>query len=188
MIIVGIDPGLTGAFAFYNTESKAIFHTFSMPTDTLAKGKGTRREISWPVAYHWITLSLAKTISTVERAFIERVSSSPQMGVTSAFNFGRTYGGLESLIAALHWPAEFVTPAKWKKSLAVPADKDDARHRASQLMPRCVEHWTPQRGVMTKEQAGGRAEASLLCIYGEHWLAERGLLHREKPQRKRFVG
>jgi crossover junction endodeoxyribonuclease RuvC len=88
------------------------------------------------------------------------------LGVTSAFQFGRGYGAVEGVIAALGWPVEYVTPQKWKNALNVPTEKDDARARACQLLPLDAEHWTPRRGVFDKDQASGRAEAALIALYG----------------------
>lgn len=98
--------------------------------------------------------------------FIERVGATPQMGVTSAFKFGRGYGQVEGVIAALKWPIEYVAPAKWKRALCVPAEKDDARARACQLFPKDADRWTPCRGRLTKDQANGCAEAALIAAYG----------------------
>lgn len=186
MIIVGADPGVTGAFAFYEVETRSIRDAFSMPTDVIAKGKGTRRDINWPMVVHMLRLATS-SMSTdwPERVFVERVSSSPQMGVTSSFNFGRSFGGLEALIPALGWTAEYVTPKQWKKALKVPAEKDDAVHRASVLMPRDVQFWTVQKGL-TKELASGRAEAAMIALYGYQLLAERGQL-MPKPTRRRLA-
>lgn len=177
MIICGIDPGLDGAFAFYNTEALRVESAFSMPTMTLAKGKGTRREISW----RSVVLLLEKFSYPIDYTFVERVASSPQQGVTSAFNFGRGYGGIECLVACMQWPVEFIIPGKWKKALAVPAEKDDAVRRADQLMPGSAHWWQVKRGEITKAAACGIAEASLIAYYGMTFLAERGLLPRTPP-------
>lgn len=91
---------------------------------------------------------------------------SREKAVTSAFQFGRGYGMIEGIVAALGWPIEYVTPQKWKKALGVPADKDDARARACQMMPQDSHLWTPQRGVFDKQQASGRADAALICLFG----------------------
>lgn len=163
-MIAGIDPGLDGALAFLDPQSCRIVAMIGMPALKLAKGKGMRRQIS--------PQSLAVLIEdhilglTINKVYIERVSSSPQMGVTSAFQFGRGFGVVEGIIAALGWPVEYVTPAKWKRAMAVPAAKDDARMRACQLLPKDAELWTPRRGFATEAQCSGRAEAALIALYG----------------------
>lgn len=186
MLIVGTDPGLDGAFAFYSTESRRIVAAFSMPILTLERHKsstrkaGTKREISLSQLVYKIDEALDGM--PVTQAFLERVQSSPEQGRASAFNFGDGYGAIKGVIAERRWPLELVTPGKWKKALAVPADKDDAVNRACQLMPADVGFWTVERGLITKAQASGRAEAALLCKYGEIWLSEHG--QKTKPKRR----
>lgn len=46
-------------------------------------------------------------------AFLEKVNSSPAMGVTSAFNFGKGVGWVEALLTSRQIPYECVSPQKW---------------------------------------------------------------------------
>src|SRR5713226_4155630 len=163
MLICGVDPGLDGALAFLDTATTRIIAMISMPTLTLRKGKGSKREISSRTLV--VELERAQ-LGSVAHVFLEKVSSSPQMGNASAFKFGRGYGIIEGVTAVLGWPVEDVSPNKWKKALAVPAGKDDARARACQLMQLDAEQWTPRRGIMNAAQASGRAEAALIGLYG----------------------
>ncbi len=162
-LILGIDPGLNGALAVLDPASLRIVAMLGMPAMRLGKAKGSKLEVS---ARTLVVMIEREALPAVANVFLERVSSSPQMGVTSAFQFGRGYGVIEGVIAALGWPIEYVTPAKWKKALRVPAEKDDARARACEIMPRDSELWTPRRGVMNQKQASGRAEAALIAMYG----------------------
>jgi crossover junction endodeoxyribonuclease RuvC len=166
MLVAGVDPGIRGAVVIYDMETQRVVSSILMPTLELAKAKGTK---------HWISLPTLRSLLSgfhPRYAFVENVASSPQMGVTSAFSFGRSFGGAEGVIAGLGWPYELVAPQRWKKALAVPKDKDDARNRACQLLPHDIHHWTPKRGELTSEQAGGVAEAALIAVYGAIWFAE----------------
>ena len=174
MIVAGVDPGLTGAFAFLDTTTSQVAAAFPMPVLSLSKGKGTKREISFPMLVQTIDDTLG--INSLGYVFVEAVTSSPQQGVTSAFNFGVGYGGLKGIIAARRWPVEYVTPAKWKRTLSVPADKEAAIQRACNIMPAGVHFWTPRRGHLTKDQACGVAEAALVGFFGIQWLQEHRLL------------
>ena len=91
--------------------------------------------------------------------YLEEVNAMPSDGVTGAFSFGQGYGILHGIIATLQIPITLVRPAVWKKSMKAPADKDGARIRASQLMPRISDQWK-------KKSEDGKAEASLLALYG----------------------
>jgi crossover junction endodeoxyribonuclease RuvC len=66
-------------------------------------------------------------------------------------------------LAALGVPMSFVAPATWKRALQVPAAKDGARARASQLLPAAAGHWP-----LVKHD--GRAEAALIALYGLRFL------------------
>jgi crossover junction endodeoxyribonuclease RuvC len=92
-------------------------------------------------------------------AFVERVASRPGAGVAGMFNFGRGYGQIEGLLAALEIPVTLVTPQVWKRSLSVPADKSAARARAAQL-------WPGLAGTFARVKDDGRAEAALIALYG----------------------
>src|SRR6266702_1301058 len=110
MLIGGCDPGLTGALAFYDSDDNSIIAMIGMPTMRLAKAKGSRQEISASTLVTLIWQEVGGLRPLVRQVFIERVSASPQMGVTSSFHFGRGYGLIEGIIAAVEWPIEYVTP------------------------------------------------------------------------------
>jgi crossover junction endodeoxyribonuclease RuvC len=75
------------------------------------------------------------------------------------FNFGRDYGQILGVLAALEIPVTLVTPAKWKSTLRIPADKSAARARAAQL-------WPGLAGTFARARDDGRAEAALIGFYG----------------------
>jgi len=82
------------------------------------------------------------------------------------FNFGRATGILEGLIIAQFWPLESVMRHHWKREMRCPKDKDGARARASQLLPKHAHNWPLKKH-------DGRAEAALIALY-----AERRFQHR----------
>lgn len=55
--------------------------------------------------------------------YLEEVHSSPQMGVTSSFTFGRGYGLLRGIIQTLGIKLIDVTPQKWMKAIGVTGKK-----------------------------------------------------------------
>lgn len=154
---LGIDPGLSGAFAFYEPEQNALIR-FDMPTHTVEKNGKARRE---PDALGLYT-SIDLTLDVLPRGtivVIERVGPMPTDGARQAFNFGRTYGTILGVLAGFKLRTEFVTPQTWKKKLNVPAEKDGSRARASQLLPAHAGHWQ-------RVKDDGRAEAAMIAFYG----------------------
>jgi hypothetical protein len=156
-MILGIDPGLSGALAFYDQDGFAIF---DMPTFEVVTNSSKRR-----------TLDLANLKAILKKidpcavlcAVLEDVHSMPKQGVASSFTFGRVVGALEGVLAALEIPVTRVAPHVWKRRLQCTHDKDATRRRASELMPRHAHLWPLKKH-------DGRAEAALIAYYGAHYL------------------
>lgn len=152
--ILGIDPGLSGAFAFLDVEAATV-RIADMPYFEYETTK-TRKKID---AY-----SIVQEFDRQEfhHVYMEEVFSSPQMGVTSAFNFGNGKGIIEGIVAQRGIPLTPVKPARWKKDMKVPADKRAAVQRAVQLIPGAASLFKGPKGGLLD----GRAEAALLALYG----------------------
>ena len=119
MIYIGIDPGKSGSIAFVCEES-----AWTIPTSS------TDRDLIDAIVD-------ADCEDKIAFALIEQVSSSPQMGVVSAFTFGRSYGSLEMLLSACNVPFERITPAKWQDAMKcrTGGDKNISKRRAQELFP-----------------------------------------------------
>ncbi len=143
-IIMGIDPGISGAIAFYYTDVSRV-----AVADVPVIGK----EIN--------TAVLAQMVRTNQPDFavIEEVHAMPKQGVTSVFNFGRSYGDVRGVVCALGVRLYFVTPQKWKKHFGLSADKEQSRLRALRMFPANAESFK-----LKKHE--GRAEAALIALYG----------------------
>jgi crossover junction endodeoxyribonuclease RuvC len=152
-LILGVDPGLSGALALYDVQGQLLAEVFDMPT--VDAGVGSKRVVD-ESTLAWRIDACAKRI---KHAFVEKVGAMPGQGVTSMFSFGCSYGIVRGIIAANFIPITLVTPQSWKKALGVPASKDGARARASQLLPAASPNWS-------RVKDDGRAEASLIALYG----------------------
>jgi crossover junction endodeoxyribonuclease RuvC len=152
-LVLGVDPGLSGALALYDYITSSVEEVFDMPT--IDAGVGSKRVVD-ESTLAWRIDALAKRI---KHAFVEKVGAMPGQGVTSMFSFGTSYGIVRGVIAANFIPITLVTPQTWKKALGVPAAKDGARARASQLLP-------ASSGLWCRVKDDGRAEASLIALYG----------------------
>ena len=153
-VIVGIDPGNSGAIAFLDVDACTI-EIMDMPTFTY---ETTKKRVTID-PYAIVTYMQQYTLSHV---YMEEVFSSPQMGVVSSFNFGEGKGMIKGVVAALGIPISQVKPARWKKDMKVPADKRAAVMRASQLFPGAAPRFKGPRGGVFD----GRAESALLALYG----------------------
>jgi crossover junction endodeoxyribonuclease RuvC len=89
-------------------------------------------------------------------AVIEGVHSMPGQGVSTTFKFGRAFGTVEGVMAAMLVPSELISPAVWKRRLGVTRDKASSRALASRL-------WPANRDLFARVKDDGRAEAALIA-------------------------
>jgi Holliday junction resolvasome RuvABC endonuclease subunit len=150
--ILGIDPGISGAIAFYFPDVRDRVLAEDMPTVAGNVDAAT---------LHERLKQLAPTV-----AVIEMVASRPGQGVASVFKFGRAYGTAIGVVQALGVQLHFVTPGKWKKHFNLPADKEKARELALRMFSQSPEHFA-------RKKDDGRAEAALLALYGAETILTR---------------
>ena len=132
MLIIGIDPGISGSICFF--EDGKIIDVIDMPTMT--DGKKNKRQVNGAQIYNEISARVKKTEKQNVRVIIEQVSAMPGQGVTSMFNFGQSFGILKGICSAMQLPMYFVRPAKWKKYFnLINSEKDASRTRAIEIFP-----------------------------------------------------
>ena len=119
---IGIDPGKSGGISWILGDDRS--------TATAAKMPPTDVELLE------LFYKLAE-IGNPATAIIERVFSSPQMGVKSAFNFGASKGRLMMALAAAAISYDEVSPQKWQRELGClsKGDKNVTKAKAEQLFP-----------------------------------------------------
>ena len=130
MIVVGIDPGLSGAIAIL--ENNKVLNIFDMPV--MAEGKKNKRQLN---SAQLVRIIKDCTKPDVEIAVVvEQVNAMPGQGVTSMFNFGQTFGAIKGVCAALELPIFFVRPSKWKKHFElINSSKDSSRTKVIEMYP-----------------------------------------------------
>jgi crossover junction endodeoxyribonuclease RuvC len=152
MVILGIDPGASGALVFLDSETQRLT-VYDMPVVEVKRGTGIKRHVSAQL--------LAAVFADIQpdAAFLEQVGAMPGQGVSSMFAFGRAAGVVEGVIAAIGIPLNFVTPQTWQKAMAVRGGKDGSRMRAAELFPK-------QADQFKRVKDDGRADATLIAAYG----------------------
>jgi crossover junction endodeoxyribonuclease RuvC len=132
MLIIGIDPGITGSICFF--KDGKIIDVVEMPN--MAVGKKNKRQVNGAQIYNEI-ISRIKNIEKKDiKVVIEQVSAMPGQGVTSMFNFGQSFGVLKGVCSAMQLPMYFVRPAKWKKYFnLIKTEKDASRTKAIEVFP-----------------------------------------------------
>jgi hypothetical protein len=147
-VIIGIDPGKSGAIAWI-TDGKPCVEKMPETLQDLW-------ELVQSIAFGGRGLPTPSGC----KAYIESVHSSPQMGVTSAFTFGQGFGRLEMALTAAGIPFERVTPQKWQKAMGcmTGGNKNISKRKAQELFPQLkITHATADATLIA--EYGRRAEA-----------------------------
>ena len=130
MLIIGIDPGITGAVGVVkNGQFESVFDIPSVQ-----RGGTVKREIDPAGLAREITSRLDP--KEYVEVVLEKVSAMPGQGVSSVFSFGDSFGVCRAVVATLGLPLYFVPPAAWKRHFNLGRDKEDSRALASRLFPK----------------------------------------------------
>lgn len=159
-LIIGIDPGLSGAMAVFDPEG-GLLDVQDLPVleARRASGKVKRSLDAYEMARRVDALASQSGL-----VVIEQVGVRPGEGGVGAFSFGEGFGLLKGICIANFLRVETVTPQVWKCAMGVKGDKDESRARASVLLPRSAGFWPLKKH-------DGRAEAALIALYGTRLLA-----------------
>ncbi len=155
MLIIGIDPGITGAICFF--EDRKIIDLIEMPN--MAVGKKNKRQVNGAQVYNEIFERIKNYNKKDIKVVIEQVSAMPGQGVTSMFNFGQSFGVLKGICSAMQLPMYFVRPAKWKKYYnLINSKKDASRTKVIEIFP----HISTQ---LSKKKDSNKADAILIASF-----------------------
>ena len=155
MLIIGIDPGISGSICFF--EDGIIKDVLEMPTMT--EGKKNKKQVNGSQIFNEISFRIKKYEKKDVKVVIEQVSAMPGQGVTSMFNFGQSFGILKGICSAMQLPIYFVRPAKWKKYFnLINSEKDASRTRAIEIFPYFSSN-------LSKKKDSNKADAILIASY-----------------------
>ena len=155
MLIIGIDPGISGSICFF--EDGKIIDVIEMPTMT--EGKKNKKQVNGSQIYNEFLKRINKFQRDDIRVIVEQVSAMPGQGVTSMFNFGQSFGILKGICSAMQLPIYFVRPTKWKKYFnLINSEKDASRTRAIEIFP----YFSSQ---LSKKKDANKADAILIASF-----------------------
>ena len=158
MLIISIDPGISGAICFF--ENGQIKDVIEMPT--MAEGKKNKRQINGHQMYNELTSRIKGYNTQNINVIVEQVSAMPGQGVTSMFNFGQSFGVIKGICAAMQLPIFFVRPAKWKKHFElINSQKDASRTKAIEMFPKIS-------SILSKKKDSNKADAILIASFYEN--------------------
>ena len=155
MLIIGIDPGITGSICFF--QDGKIIDVIEMPN--MPEGKKNKKQVNGAQIYYEISSRIKDIKKEDIKVIIEQVSAMPGQGVTSMFNFGQSYGILKGICSAMQLPMYFVRPTKWKKYFSlINSEKDASRTKAIEIFPYFSSN-------LSKKKDSNKADAILISSY-----------------------
>ena len=158
MLIIGIDPGISGAICFF--ENGVIKDIIDMPV--MAEGKKNKKQVNGSQLYNEIVIRIKKFSKKDIFVVVEQVSAMPGQGVTSMFNFGQSFGVIKGICSAMQLPIYFVRPAKWKKHFnLLKTEKDASRSKVIEIFPYIS-------SKLSRKKDSNKADAILLASYFEN--------------------
>ncbi len=155
MLIIGIDPGISGAICFFeNGEVKDII---DMPV--MADGKKNKKQINGSQIYNEILSRTKNHLKKDIHVVIEQVSAMPGQGVTSMFNFGQSFGVVKGICSAMQLSMHFVRPLRWKKYFnLLKTEKEASRSKAIEIFPYIS-------SKLLRKKDSNKADAILISSY-----------------------
>jgi len=152
--ILAIDPGISGAVAFYQREANYV-EVYDMP---LLDGDVDPHE-------------LVRLISGYkpDLAVIEKVHPHPKEGVSSVWRFAAAYTTARVCIMLCKVQCILVSPTMWKNRMGLKGGKDGKEQSRSHA----VMTFPEQQGQFARKKDHNRAEAALLAVYAANTLIHR---------------
>jgi len=155
MLVIGIDPGISGAICFF--ENGQVKEIINMPV--MADGKKNKRQINGPQTYNEILNRINNYAKKDIIVVIEQVSAMPGQGVTSMFNFGQSFGVIKGICSAMQLSMFFIRPAKWKKYFGlIKTEKDASRTKVIEIFPYISSE-------LSRKKDSNKADAVLIASY-----------------------
>jgi hypothetical protein len=151
-VYIGIDPGVSGAYACLSEEGTIHgAHNWESIEISIATLNDIRRDYD------------------VRLAVLEHVHAFPKQGVSSVFTFGTNFGIWQGVLQALQLPHILVTPSRWQGAVFDSNKKVDGEKLSVAFINRRFP------GLNLKKSHHGKADALCMAIYARFVAAEQRL-------------
>ena len=155
MLIIGIDPGISGSICFF--QDGVIKDVVEMPT--MIEGKKNKKQVNGSQIFNEISEKIKNMDKKNIKVVIEHVTAMPGQGVTSMFNFGQSFGILKGICSAMQLSVYFIRPAKWKKYFnLINSEKDASRTKVIEIFPYYSSN-------LSRKKDSNKADAILIASY-----------------------
>ena len=164
MIVVGIDPGLTGALAFIEADGRA--HLADMPTVALPGDGMVGRRVDGRALAELLRLQCpAGAAVSVACEAVHALAGGN--AIQTQGSLLRTLGAIEAVFDVLRWPCALVAPQTWQRHYGLTGKKREKREPGE--LPAAVQMaarlYPSAAHDMRRVRDHNRAEALLIA----HW-------------------
>ena len=163
-LIMGIDPGLSGALAVVEWGSGEIIDMIDMPTFKKAS-KARKQGYMEHLDVHALSSAIDLYAPLTGLCVLEAPGAMPEQGLSSTFRFGHICGQIHGVLAGHYISVYPAKPEVWKGAMGLSYNKNESRAAADQYFPGFEWLWQ-----LSKHN--DRAEAALLAIYGKRYLSK----------------
>lgn len=161
MIIIGIDPGLTGALAMLGHRGE-YQHLEDIPTmqrmHAPRKG-GVKNQVNCYAVKEFLRGWLQAYDKNEIHAVIELPIAFPGQQIQTVASSFLTAGHLEGVIQSMGIAHTLVSPSEWKKTMKLTSSKEQSRAMALRSWPEAAE-------LLKRVKDHNRAEALLIAKFG----------------------
>lgn len=161
-IFIGIDNGIGGALAAYDSETNQV-ECMVMPIVKVKVAKGNKNEYDVPEIVDWIDTFTPRGI---RRVILERAQAFPGQGSVSMFSVGRGFGIMEGVLTAMGISYIVVHPRIWQKQMFSGVAHTDTKQASVLVAKRLFPNKQFTTGERSKKYHDGMTDATLLAYYG----------------------
>lgn len=161
MIVIGVDPGLTGAISFIDGRGSVVVE--DIPTMPLGGNGMVTRKVDGLALARLVRNHCPASEDAMVVCEAVRVMGGKNNAIQTQGSLMRTLGAVEAVFEVLRFSVLMVEPQTWKKHFGLKSDKAASLEAARTLYPSCQ--------AITRKKDHNRAESLLLAHYGRTVLA-----------------
>ena len=160
MMIIGIDPGITGAIAVLPDRRQPWrWSVYDIPTRLADNQSRSERIVDARRLYQIFRAIKIAAGSRPIRVYLERIHAMKDAAIV-AFSMGQTNGTILSILSLLDLDPVRVEPQNWKRFHGLlKSDKDASRQFVLRNFPSSA-------SAMARKKDHNRAESLLIALYG----------------------
>lgn len=163
MIVVGIDPGLSGACAVLDHNGlRAVFDLPTMPIPGVGPKAMVQKKIDGRALVKALRLHCPAGEPVSASIEAVNVMGGKNNAVQTQGSLLRTLGAIEAVLECLGWAPAYANPQTWKRGFGlIDSDLSDTERKRKAL--ECARRLYPQCSDIARAKDHNRAEAILIA-------------------------